>query len=298
MIPAMRHRIKLPHYTRYVSGHMLRLDWLISVSVNDYDTARPLDWHRHDETEIIFPVRGRFCYEFRSASPVELDRNAPLVIPRGISHRLAEAIDAPGLRFSFHLTRPTGRFAAKGTFSAGEYARLHAALAGKALRRIAATPLLKSMVVALSRLVNRDRDELSEDDRLRARLLCGQILCDTALAQEDTSRQSPDRTFAQALQWIEANYSQHVTMDQFVAHIGYSRARFFELFKRQVGMTPGECLRNCRIEKAKELLARTRLPAAQVGRACGFGDPAHFSRLFSKMTGFTPISYRRRPSHP
>ena len=293
----MGHRIKLPHYTQYVSGHVLRLDWLITISVNDYGIARPLDWHRHGETEIIFPVRGRFRYEFRSAPPVELEGNDPLVIPRGVSHRLAEAIDAPGLRFSFHLKEPTGRFAAKGTFSAREYAHLHAALADKALRRISATPLLKSMVVALSRLVNRNRDEMSDDDRLRARLLCGQILCDTALAQEEAPNQLPDQTFAQALQWIEANYSQPVTMDQFVAHIGYSRARFFVLFKRQLGMTPGECLRNYRIEKAKELLARTRLPAVRIERACGLGDPAHFSRLFSKMTGFTPLGYRQHHAH-
>ena len=77
-------------------------------------------------------------------------------------------------------------------------------------------------------------------------------------------------------------------------YFGYSRARFFALFKQQTKMTPSEYLRNFRIEKAKELLVRTDLPAVQIGRACGLGDPAHFSRLFSRMTGYTPLAYRRR----
>ena len=42
---------------------------------------------------------------------------------------------------------------------------------------------------------------------------------------------------------------------------------------------------------------RTRLPAVRIGRACGLGDPAHFSRLFSKMTGFTPLGYRQHHAH-
>ena len=88
---------------------------------------------------------------------------------------------------------------------------------------------------------------------------------------------------------------------QFVRYyyFGYSRARFFALFKQQTKMTPSEYLRNFRIGKAKEMLVRTDLPAAHIGRACGLGDPAHFSRLFSRMTGYTPLAYRRQmgPDH-
>lgn len=85
-------------------------------------------------------------------------------------------------------------------------------------------------------------------------------------------------------------------MDRLIDHIGYSRPMFFDLFKRQTNMTPGEFLRNYRIKKAKEMLLRTDMPALDVGKACGLGAPAHFSRLFKKMTGLTPLAYRQRKS--
>ena len=44
----------------------------------------------------------------------------------------------------------------------------------------------------------------------------------------------------------------------------------------------------------KEMLSHTDMPTLYVGRACGLGAPAHFSRLFKKMTGLTPLEYRRQ----
>ena len=68
---AMMKKERLPHYTHLAKGTWLRLDWLSSVSVNDYPTARPLDWHDHTEMEVIFPVRGNFHYEFADAQTVD-----------------------------------------------------------------------------------------------------------------------------------------------------------------------------------------------------------------------------------
>jgi len=64
-------------------------------------------------------------------------------------------------------------------------------------------------------------------------------------------------------------------------------------FKEQTGLTPSEYLRNYRIENAKRLLAGSSLTAVEIAKRCGLGDPAHFCRLFQKMTGQTPIAYSR-----
>lgn len=112
----------------------------------------------------------------------------------------------------------------------------------------------------------------------------------------NTTGASPSQIFLEAANWLKRNDSTSIRMDQLVEHIGYSRARFFALFKHQTNMTPSEYLRNYRLDKAKEMLATTSLSAVQIGKACGLGDPAHFSRFFSRMTGYTPLAYRRKSS--
>ena len=45
-------------------------------------------------------------------------------------------------------------------------------------------------------------------------------------------------------------------------------------------------------DRAKALLAESRLPLAEVGLRTGFSHQSHFTRLFRRLTGTTPQSYR------
>lgn len=290
----MEQTVKLPYCSRYFPGDQLKLGWLKAITSNDRASARYLNWHTHDELELIFPLRGHYRYEFRGRRSVTVDNESFIVIPRDTSHRMVEAIDPPGGRLHFYLRSPNDRITRDGTFSDQEYRRLYQALFQRTLKSIPSTPLLKTAVSALGKIITQGPLPLSDDDTLQARLLSSLALCSSATGKTSTTNKSPSRIFAEAVSWLEHNHSTYVHMDRLVERIGYSRARFFALFKQQTKMTPSEYLRNFRIGKAKELLMRTDLPAAHIGRTCGLGDPAHFSRLFSRMTGYTPLAYRRR----
>ena len=290
----MEQTVKLPYCTRYFPGKQMKLSWLKAITLNDRLSARHLNWHDHNELELIFPLRGHYRYEFRGRRSVIIDNESFIVIPKATSHRMAEAIDPPGGRLHLYLRNPSGRMAPDGTFSAQDYARLYQTLSRRTPKSIPSSPLLKTTISALGKIITQSPIPLSDDDVLQARLLCGLALCTSATGKVSATSRSPSRIFAEAISWLEHNYSTCVHMDRLVERIGYSRARFFALFKQQTRMTPSEYLRNFRIEKAKELLVRTDRPAAHIGKACGLGDPAHFSRLFSRMTGYTPLAYRRQ----
>ena len=49
-----------------------------------------------------------------------------------------------------------------------------------------------------------------------------------------------------------------------------------------------------RIERAREMLARSALPIKAVAAECGFSDQAHLTRVFAATTGETPAAFRRR----
>lgn len=290
----MEQTVKLPYCSRYFPGAQMGLGWLKAMTSNDRISARHLNWHEHNELELIFPLRGHYRYEFKGRRGVIVDNESFLVIPSAIPHRMAEAIDPPGGRLHLYLRNPSGRITPDGTFTKQEYARLYRTLSRRALKCVSCMPLLKTAVAALGKIIATGPLPLSDDDTLQARLLCGLALCTSATGKAPATNKSPSRIFAEAISWMERNHSTCVHMNRLVERIGYSRARFFALFKQQTKMTPSEYLRNFRIEKAKELLVRTDLPAVHIGRTCGLGDPAHFSRLFSRMTGYTPLAYRRR----
>ena len=290
----MEQTVKLPYCSRYFPGDQLKLDWLKAITSNDRASARHLNWHTHDELELIFPLRGHYRYEFRGRRSVTVDNESFIVIPSGTPHRMVEAIDPPGGRLHLYLRNPNDRITREGTFTAQEYARLYRVLSLRTLKSTPSLPLLKTIVSALGKIITQGPLPLTDDDVLQARLLCGLALCTSATGKAPAAKRSPSRIFAEAVSWLERNHSTCVHMDRLVDRIGYSRARFFALFKQQTKMTPSECLRNFRIGKAKEMLLRTDLPAAHIGRTCGLGDPAHFSRLFSRLTGYTPLAYRRR----
>ena len=49
-----------------------------------------------------------------------------------------------------------------------------------------------------------------------------------------------------------------------------------------------------RVEEAKQMLETLTLGVDQVGEAVGYEDPASFRRLFKRVAGITPASYRRK----
>jgi len=68
---------------------------------------------------------------------------------------------------------------------------------------------------------------------------------------------------------------------------------FSSCFKRITGQNYSEYLRDKRLEKAKQLLAETDLKIYQISHTVGYGDEKHFSKMFSKYVGCSPLKYKK-----
>ncbi len=73
-----------------------------------------------------------------------------------------------------------------------------------------------------------------------------------------------------------------------------SRVTFERHFLATVGCSPGEYIRQIKLEKAKELLVSSNQPIDAVGKACGFESPAKFSSFFKRAAGVSPAAFRRQ----
>ncbi len=81
-----------------------------------------------------------------------------------------------------------------------------------------------------------------------------------------------------------------------LAHISERTLR--RRFVRALGMTPREYPRTQRIERACDLLVRSRLPIDEIAARVGYADRSTFARAFREAQGLPPADYRRRFHRP
>lgn len=68
---------------------------------------------------------------------------------------------------------------------------------------------------------------------------------------------------------------------------------FGDLIKKETGMTAQEYIQNKIINVSKEWVVNTNLTISQIADELGFQYSQHFSRVFKKNVGCTPLEYRR-----
>ena len=76
------------------------------------------------------------------------------------------------------------------------------------------------------------------------------------------------------------------------ARAGVSRNHLSFEFSRETGETFTEYVARVRIDEAKRLLATTQLLVYEVGVRVGYPSVEHFSRVFKKLTGVSPVKFR------
>ncbi|NJQ06145.1 helix-turn-helix domain-containing protein [Streptomyces lonarensis] len=95
-----------------------------------------------------------------------------------------------------------------------------------------------------------------------------------------------------AVVYLESNYAHRVTRWQVARSAGVTEDHLGRLFHRELGLTLWDYLTRLRVRHARRLLRQSDDSVPAVGRAVGFHDRAHFTRVFRRRTGVSPHAYR------
>ncbi len=104
----------------------------------------------------------------------------------------------------------------------------------------------------------------------------------------------PSSKLRQAIEYINDNLSRDLSLAELAAVVKLSPNYFVTLFKRSTGLSPHQYVLNCRVERAKALLAENKLPIIEVCHHVGFQSPSHFTTVFRRLVGTTPKAYREQ----
>ncbi len=113
----------------------------------------------------------------------------------------------------------------------------------------------------------------------------------TWLSSQTVSRQATDAV-SKAMQFMAENFTEQISLADIAAAANLSPYHFHRLFSRTASLTPQAHLTWLRIEKGRELLLTTENTISEIACACGFTQPAYFSRIFREHTGLTPSQFR------
>lgn len=116
-----------------------------------------------------------------------------------------------------------------------------------------------------------------------------------------SDRAEPDRGLLRALAdpglgaALEAIHTEPAaawTLESLSRRAAMGRTAFATRFREVVGTTPHQYLTLWRMQRARELLARSRLTLDRISREVGYGSAASFSRAFKEVVGDTPGAFR------
>ncbi len=103
-----------------------------------------------------------------------------------------------------------------------------------------------------------------------------------------------DAAIQAAQDWIAAHFSVTKPLEGMVRRTGLTERTFKRRFTAATGLSPIAYVQRLRIEDAKRRLERTEASVDEISWQVGYEEPAFFRRLFKRVTGVAPATYRRR----
>jgi len=97
-----------------------------------------------------------------------------------------------------------------------------------------------------------------------------------------------------ALDFMEAHYTEPITLPVVAKEAGLSVSRLAHVFKAQIGMSFTAYLSLIRVNWAKYYLTNSHLRVSETAFQVGFGNLSHFNHVFRRATGLPPTQYRRQ----
>ena len=105
-------------------------------------------------------------------------------------------------------------------------------------------------------------------------------------------RSGADLYIEAAVNYIELNIENSVTVNELTKFLGISQPYLFKIFKQRFALSPKQYIIDQKLKRAKVLLTESNLSVTHIANSLGFEEMLSFSKAFKLKTGLSPQNYR------
>lgn len=102
------------------------------------------------------------------------------------------------------------------------------------------------------------------------------------------------RTMLEVQRYIDGHDTEDLRLSEVARRFHVDMYHLSHTFHRTTGYSFKEYLVRCRVNRAADQLRSTADSVSQIASACGFNSAPHFIRTFRRITGITPLQYRKK----
>jgi AraC family transcriptional regulator len=152
--------------------------------------------------------------------------------------------------------------------------------------------------LVVTALATRVADELREPDEVTPFAVEGLILELLALTArlrkvaEPRAGREPPRWLAEARDLLHDRYAERLLVTDVADAVGVHPVHLARVFRLRYGTPVGAYQRGLRLTWAAGMLTDSDDGIAQIALQAGFFDQSHFTRVFKRQFGLTPLAYR------
>ncbi|MCP1103579.1 AraC-like DNA-binding protein [Aequitasia blattaphilus] len=151
-------------------------------------------------------------------------------------------------------------------------------------------------IMELIYMLSLDFDNLYEVSTSMANsilLLIYQLLLSRDRHVKRTPSSKTDAVVEKIKTFLDSHYEANLTLESISETLNMNPSFVSHSFKAKTGISPIQYMLFRRFGEAQSLLMNTELSMAEISDLLGFSTPAHFSSMFRKHVGISPIQYKK-----
>lgn len=261
-------------------------------------TEEEQNYHAHDFIEFAIIMGGKGSF-YIDGEDYQVEEGDLILLNPGTYHRSKAGYTKEGLKECYiGFSKVSFKGCQSGYFPLFEGNKKIMKMEGK----------VKKSVFQICADMNKEAREREAGRYFMLKAYLIQILCLIIREQQEEKQeyegkgyifQSTGKKYVvkQIMKYMEENYQEKISLEQIAANMYLSSFYIAKIFKSETGDTPINYLIGLRMEKAKEILEESpEEPIKEVAAAVGYSDAYHFSKLFKKHYGISPLYYKKESS--